>query len=503
MLQFCSPTEAASWLRAHVSASLHSDSRLVRPGDGFVAWPGAAVDGRQFVRAALEQGASACLVEGDGVEAFGFDDARVATYTRLKAATGEVASLFFGNPSRHLAVVAVTGTNGKTSTAWWLAQALSGLEGAAAIPCGLVGTLGVGRPPHLRTTGMTTPDPVLLQRQFRQFVDEGMQACAIEASSIGLAERRLDGTRIQVAVFTNFTHDHLDYHGSMDAYWRAKAELFSWPGLKAAVLNLDDPMAPELVSLLSRQSVETWTCSMRGEARLRASDVHYSGSGLTFTVTEGDASLVLQTRLVGEFNVANLLGVIGAMRAIGVPLARAVAACRVLEPVPGRMECLTQPGRPLVAVDYAHTPDALSQALVSLRPLASERGGKLWCVFGCGGDRDAAKRPLMGRIAQQQADHVVLTSDNPRSEDPMDIIQAIRSGQSPDDRIRAEPDRFLAIDFALTHAGPFDVVLIAGKGHEDYQEAAGIRQPFSDRDCAMRILRRLNGVIAPVDGGRA
>ena len=503
MLQFDTPIQAAKWLGSRVTGNLHCDSRLVRAGDGFIAWPGAAVDGRRFVRAALKQGANACLVERDGVEAFDLEDASVAAFPSLKAATGPVASLYFGEPSSKLDVLAVTGTNGKTSTAWWLAQALSSLDGDQAIPCGLVGTLGVGRPPDLLSTGMTTPDPVLLQQQFRRFVDQGLRACAIEASSIGLAERRLDGTRIKLAVFTNFTHDHLDYHGTMDAYWRAKAELFAWPGLKTAVVNLDDPMASEVLSILSRKVVETWTCSRRGAARLRASDVHYRDSGLAFTVTEGEVSVPLRTRLVGDFNVANLLGVIGSMRAMGVPLTRSIEACSKLAPVPGRMDCVGGSGQPLVAVDYAHTPDALEQALLALRPLARGRGGQLWCVFGCGGDRDVAKRPLMGHLAHQHADHVVLTSDNPRSEEPMSIIQAIRAGLKHDDRLTVESDRGRAIAHALTQARVDDVVLIAGKGHEDYQETAGIRQPFSDKDCALGILRRIGASPVRLDGGTA
>ncbi len=503
MLQFDTPIEAARWLGARVTGALHSDSRLVGAGDGFIAWPGAAADGRQYVRAALAQGASACLVERDGVEVFGFDDVSVATYASLKAATGSVASLYFGEPSSELDILAVTGTNGKTSTAWWLAVALSGLDADLAIPCGLVGTLGAGRPPALMATGMTTPDPVLLQRQFRGFVDQGLQACAIEASSIGLAERRLDGTRVRVAVFTNFTHDHLDYHGTMQAYWRAKAALFAWPGLKAAVVNLDDPMAPEVLSILSSRDIETWTYSLRGSGRLQARDVHFSGAGMSFTVIEAGVAIPMQTRLVGQFNVSNLLGVIGAMRAMGVPLARAIEACSTLSPVPGRMDCVAWPGRPLVAVDYAHTPDALQQALLSLRPLANERGGRLWCVFGCGGDRDAAKRPLMGRLAQQLADRIVLTSDNPRSEDPQAIIREIQAGLESHERVDVEPERSRAIAHALTHASSGDVVLIAGKGHEDYQESAGVRQPFSDKACALTVLRRLGSPTAGFLGMQA
>ena len=330
MLQFDTPAQAANWLDGRVTGTLRSDSRQVRAGDGFIAWPGAAVDGRQFVQAALRQGASACLVEREGVEAFDFDDPAVAAYPSLKAATGPVASLYFGQPSEQIDVLAVTGTNGKTSTAWWLAQALSRLDAAHALACGVVGTLGAGCPPDVEATGMTTPDPVLLQSQFRRFVEQGLRACAIEASSIGVAERRLDGTRIKVAIFTNFTHDHLDYHGSMAAYWLAKAELFAWPGLQAAVVNMDDPKGDSIVRSLAGTGVDLWTVSSRGPARLQASDVGYDAQGLSFTVVEGHATHRLQTGLVGQYNVSNLLGVLGAMRAVGVPLGAAVQACSAL-----------------------------------------------------------------------------------------------------------------------------------------------------------------------------
>ena len=476
-----SPAEAVRWLRSHVTGALRTDSRRVVPGDGFIAWPGAATDGRSHVPAALAAGAAACLVEQDGVAAFGLDDVRVAAYPRLKAATGPIAAAYFEQPSAQLDVLAVTGTNGKTSTAWWLAQALGGLPATeAAIPCAVVGTLGIGVPPAVEYNGLTTPDPVLLQQQFRRFVEEGIRACAIEASSIGLAERRLDGTAIRVAIFTNFTQDHLDYHGSMAAYWEAKAELFRWPGLQAAVVNLDDPQSATLLDALASAAIDVWTVAVQQPARLQALDVGLGSQGLRFTVREQNESHLLETRLIGQYNVSNLLGVLAAMRALGVPLASAVQACRQLQPVPGRMECAGGGGEPLVAVDYAHTPDALDKALEALRPMAMQRGGQLWCVFGCGGDRDASKRPLMGRVAQQRADRVVLTSDNPRSEDPLTILAQIRQGLLPGASAEVEPDRARAIASVLGRAAAQDVVLIAGKGHEDYQEVAGVHRPFSD-----------------------
>ncbi|RYZ10923.1 MAG: UDP-N-acetylmuramoyl-L-alanyl-D-glutamate--2,6-diaminopimelate ligase [Comamonadaceae bacterium] len=492
MRQLHHPDEAADWLRSRGIRSLFADSRQVGAADGFVAWPGAATDGRRHVAAALAQGAAACLVEQDGVEAFAFADERVACYAGLKAATGPVAAAFYGHPSLELDVLAVTGTNGKTSTAWWLAEALSRLPGAAQSPCGLVGTLGVGMPPRLRHTGLTTPDPVTWQRELRAFADASFGACAVEASSIGIAERRLDGTRIAVAVFTNFTQDHLDYHGSMEAYWQAKAELFAWPGLRAAVVNIDDPQGAILASELGAggSGPELWTVSAAGAAaRLSARDVGHGAQGLAFDVEEqGAATERLETGLLGGYNVANLLGVIATLRALGQTLADAVAACRSASSVPGRMEQVAVPGAPLAVVDYAHTPDALDKALAGLRPLAQQRGGRLWCVFGCGGDRDPVKRPMMGAIAEKQADLVVVTSDNPRGEKPAAVISQILLGLSNAGAAQVEPDRRLAIAQTLAQADPADVVLIAGRGDEAWQDIAGERIAFSDREHAAAAL---------------
>lgn len=481
MLQLRDPVQAARWLRGRVTGTLHCDSRKVGAGDGFVAWPGAATDGRQYVPLARQQGARAVLVEQEGAEPFGFEDESIAAYRGLKGATGPIAAAYFDEPSHRLDVLAVTGTNGKTSTAWWLAQALSNVERPAPIPCGLVGTLGTGRPPHVEFNGLTTPDPVLLQRQFRKFVEEGVQACAIEASSVGIVERRLDGTRIRVAIFTNFTQDHLDYHGSMEAYWEAKAELFRWPGLQAAVVNVDDEKGAALAASLQGAALDLWTVSCQHTARLQALDIGYGEQGLRFTVAEGAERQPLATQLIGQYNVANLLGVIAAMRSMGVPLAQAVRACGGLLPVPGRMERLQEAGKPVVAVDYAHTPDALDKALQALRPLAGQRGGQLWCVFGCGGDRDPTKRPLMAAVAEKNADRVVVTSDNPRTEKPETIISQVLLGLSRRECVEVQADRARAIAGTVSAAGPADVILLAGKGHEDYQEIAGVKYPFDDK----------------------
>jgi len=495
MLQLlASAPEAVRWLRACVPGTLRIDSREVRPGDGFIAWPGAAVDGRAFVADAFARGAAACLVEQAGVEAFDFGgQTNVATCADLKAATGLIAAEWFDHPSAQLDLLAVTGTNGKTTTAWWLAQALA----RAGRACGLVGTLGTGVPPQVVSNGLTTPDPVLLQRVLRGFADDGLKACAIEASSIGIAEHRLDGSRIRVALFTNFTQDHLDYHADMQAYWLAKSALFDWPGLRSAVVNLDDPQG---AALAARLPLDVWTYSATGAtgARLRAEDIgHGEGGGLRFTLVEADARHTLQTGAIGHYNIANLLAVVGGLRSLGVPLADAVAACNGLDPVPGRMERFARAGQPLVAVDYAHTPDALDQALRALRPLAESRGGRLVCVFGCGGGRDAAKRPLMGAIAARAADQVWITSDNPRHEDPDAIVMQIVAGLPDGSLTRIEPDRADAIADAIAEAGPQDVILVAGKGHETYQETAGSRVPFSDREQVEAALQRRADSLPP------
>ena len=506
------PLEAARWLRQRVTGQLRTDSRLVEPGDAFIAWPGAATDGRLFLQSALQQGAQACLLAQEGCEpwaALSEQDLasqkveRLACMADLKAQTGLVADAYFEHPSDELNVLAVTGTNGKTSTTWWIAQALS--SPVLRSPCGLVGTLGVGQLPKLSTTGMTTPDPVVLQRQFRAFADAGLQHCAIEASSIGLAEHRLAGTRIKVAVFTNFTQDHLDYHGSMAAYWAAKEALFSWSGLQSAVVNIDDAHGARLAEQLQARGLDVWTCSRRGPARLQARPL-LNAEGIAFQVISQQESLTLQTGLIGDYNIDNLLGVIGAVCALGFSLQDAIQACSYLTAVPGRMQRVAtlKTDAPLTVVDYAHTPDAIDKALTALRSLAEQRGGRLWCVFGCGGDRDPGKRPVMAAVAEKAADVLVLTSDNPRSEAPQAILLAMRQGLVQADRAVVQEDRALAIAWAIEQANSKDVVLVAGKGHEDYQEIQGVRHVFSDADHVQAALQRraarLNGL---AQGGQA
>ncbi len=495
MKRLYTPQDAAQWLRTQVRGVLHTDSRRVGAGDGFIAWPGGVTDGRQFVASALKQGATACVVEHSGAQAFAWGDGEtIATYEGLKAASGLIAAAYYEQASKALDVVAITGTNGKTSTAWWLAHALRN----AGKRCAIVGTLGVGEVEHLEVTGMTTPDPVLLQARLRDMVHAGVNACAIEASSIGLAEHRLDGTQVRVAMFTNFTQDHLDYHGDMASYWQAKLALFSWHGLQAAVVNVDDAQGAALAAQLRARDdascdVNVWTVSCAADSSMDAigracacaqhivaRHIYHGLLGLCFEVAEGDETHLLDTQLVGHYNVSNVLGVIACLRALGYSLSDAVQACRVLPAVPGRMQSVGEAGEPLVVIDYAHTPDAVSQAVQALLPLVQSRGGELTCVIGCGGDRDVAKRPLMAQAAEQHAHRVVLTSDNPRSEDPQIILNHMLMGLQNAANAIVIADRAQAIAQTVQHARTQDVVLVAGKGHEDYQEVAGVKHPFSD-----------------------
>jgi UDP-N-acetylmuramyl-tripeptide synthetase len=514
MQRLTTPAQAAEWLTSRLPAGrpprLVADSRRVRPGDAFLAWPGQVVDARHHVGAALAAGAAACLVESGDIPpamADALAETRVAALPGLKAAAGEVADAVLGQPSARLAVLAVTGTNGKTSSAWWLAQALS----AAGRRCGLVGTLGVGEPPSaaaaaadpqalgsLQPTGLTSPDAPSLHMAFADFVRQGFAACALEASSIGLVDHRLTGTRITVALFTNFTRDHLDVHGSMGAYWAAKRRLFDWPGLQAAVVNIDDIQGAALAAELQGQVPDLWTVSRLGPARLQALDLRVESNGMGFDLAEGAQRASVYTPLVGDYNVSNLLGVAAGLRALGLPLAEVALRLQALSPVPGRLQRAGAAGESdiEVLVDYAHTPDALEKALRALRPLAQARGGRLVCVFGCGGNRDASKRPLMGAIAEREADLVVLTSDNPRLEDPQAILADIVAGHTRPALARVLADRAEAIAQTVAAARPGDVLLLAGKGHEDYQDMGGHKRPFSDLALARAALCLRAGVTA-------
>lgn len=458
------------------------DSRRVQPGDLFLAWPGAALDGRRFIADAVAKGAAAVCFEAAGAEVPALSVPSLAV-PNLASLAGNLADAVYGQPSEKLWLCGITGTNGKTSVSQWIAQALSG----AGRSCAVIGTLGNGFVDQLEASPNTTPDAVTLHRDLARFAAAGAQACAMEVSSIGLHQGRVNGARFRCAVFTNLSRDHLDYHVDMEAYGEAKRLLFERQGLEAAVINLDDPYGRDLARRLQGR-VLTLGYTLGDEAGadrvLRADNLTMTATGQRFSV-EGQ---VVNAALLGRFNTSNLLAVMGALLAAGLSPAEAAAALARLRPPPGRMQCLGGEKTPLVVVDYAHTPDALDNALSTLRETALARGGRLLCLFGCGGDRDPGKRPLMGAVAERLADAVMLTSDNPRSESPEAILSAVRAGMGGEPQI--EIDRGRAIARVIAEAAPEDVVLLAGKGHEPYQEIAGQRLPFSDLEQAAQALEK-------------
>jgi len=479
---------------------LCADSRQIQRGDVFIAVPSvrarAGVDGRAYIEQAVAQGACAVIAESEDGQLPKTGSVPVLRVRGLRGALGALAALFYGAPSEQILSIAVTGTNGKTSCTHWMAQALTD-QGTR---CALIGTVGAGFVGDMRLeAGLTTPDAIALERMLKRLVLDGAQAVAMEVSSIGLDQGRVNGMKFDIALFTNLTRDHLDYHADMAAYAAAKARLFDWPTLKYAVINLDDPMGERLMDQINAraQPVSVIVTTLQAPvlplpatmaACLSAHDIRYSASGLSFTVQLDWASAerechAVQVSLVGEFNVANVLSVFGVLLASGMSLTQAVASSAHWVAPAGRMQCVHVPGAPMAVIDYAHTPDALVKALEALRPLANARTGCLWVVFGAGGDRDPGKRSLMGAAAAS-ADRMVITSDNPRTEDPQTIIEAIAAGVPPEKQAAHMcariVDRAQAIARALTQAQAEDVVLIAGKGHEHYQDIGGCRVPFSD-----------------------
>ncbi|MBV9192337.1 MAG: UDP-N-acetylmuramoyl-L-alanyl-D-glutamate--2,6-diaminopimelate ligase [Betaproteobacteria bacterium] len=456
---------------------LTADSRRCAPGTAFFAYPGEKADGRNYIGDALARGAAAVVWEANGFQ--WRNEWRIPNLAilGLKQRAGVLASDFNGRPSEHLWMCGVTGTNGKTSCSQWIAAAL----GHHGVRAGVVGTLGTGFPGALREAGNTTPDALELQATLRELRNGGARAVAMEVSSHGLVQGRVNGVRFSSALFTNLSHDHLDYHGTMQAYGEAKAQLFLMDGLQSAVLNLDDPFGRELARRLAGR-VRTIGYSLQPIERGVVDGAISVNAELALESSWGKGRLA--SRQVGRFNVSNILGVVGVLIAHGLQMRDALALVADLPDVPGRMEVVGD--RPLIVVDYAHTPDALEKVLATLRPVAVQRKGRLIVVFGAGGDRDPAKRPVMGRAASRGADLVFITSDNPRSEDPAAIIAAVARGTSGTPRL--ETDRKLAIEAAVLEALPKDVVLIAGKGHESYQEIRGNRQPFSDQAVARAAL---------------
>ena len=461
-----------------------SDSRDVRPGDAFAAYPGTHLDGRAFIGDAIANGVGAVLWDPQG---FNWDRAWNVPHlpvARLKFKLGTIADLVYGQPSRELWTVAVTGTNGKTSCAHWIAGGLQASGRRTAV----VGTLGNGLFGEMRPATNTTPDAALLHEMLATFRKRGADAAVMEVSSHGLDQGRVNGVAFSIAMFTNLSRDHLDYHGTMAAYGAAKAQLFTWPGLRAAVINADDPFGRSLIDASHSRGQRVLTYGF-GAADVSGGRLVAGVSGLALSIATPWGRGELHTQVVGEFNASNLLGVLGVLLVSGVDFESALAFLGQTQAPPGRMQRLGGGGEPLVVVDYAHTPDALEKALTALRPALASTG-ELVCVFGCGGERDRGKRPEMGRIAARLADRVIVTSDNPRNESPAAIASEVVHGirEAGNRRYAVELDRAAAIANAVLEAKPGDVVLLAGKGHETYQETAGVRHPFQDSDHALRAL---------------
>jgi len=473
------------------------DSREVARGDLFIACRGINTDGARYVADAIAAGAVAVVVEGDDDVATATHPVPVIRVGELQNRLGLIASRFFSSPSQQLFVVGVTGTNGKTSCCHFLAQALQ-LNGKK---CGVIGTLGYGLAGALQPATHTTPNPVVLQSQLRAIRDAGAAEVVMEVSSHALAQGRVAGVAFDVALFTNLTRDHLDYHGDFEAYGAAKQKLFAMPGLSHAVINRDDPFGVQLLASLPL-GVKAVVYGLVDRAQFDALDevgvygqmTALDESGIEMRVaTPKGAGVLRSEHLLGEFNARNLLAVLAVLLLMDVTLERALGLLAQVRNAAGRMERLGGEGlQPLVVIDYAHTPDALQNVLNALR---GHCRGRLWCLFGCGGDRDSGKRPLMGTVATQYADVVVITDDNPRNEDAVAIVRDITAGISSDslqgEEVRVIHDRAAAIDYAVRRASADDVVVIAGKGHEQYQLIGEQRLPFSDRDCAQMILQEV------------
>ncbi|MFN7087663.1 MAG: UDP-N-acetylmuramoyl-L-alanyl-D-glutamate--2,6-diaminopimelate ligase [Burkholderiales bacterium] len=463
-------------------SELVNDSRKAAPGAVFAAYPGEARDGRDFIPQAVAQRIDGVLWDADRFQwdpALPVPNAGVAG---LRYRIGEIAAHVYGEPSRAMHMVGVTGTNGKTSVAHWTAQSLTRLGRKTAV----IGTVGNGFPGALTPTLNTTPDAIALQQRLAHYRQQGAAACAMEVSSHGLAQGRVNGSCFNVAVLTNLSRDHLDYHGSMENYAAAKARLFAWPGLESAVLNLDDAFGRQLEGEIRHARVAGYGFT-RGAVVGESLRLGRTGLAMKVRTDWGDADMAAP--LLGRFNAANLLAVLATLLVSGARLDEACAALAHVTPPPGRMQTLGSGVHPLVVIDYAHTPDALEKVLATLRE--SLQGGRLICVFGCGGNRDKGKRPLMGEVAAKGADEVWVTSDNPRHEDPEVIIEAVLAGArrvASKQGLHVETDRARAIFEAIGGAQQGDLVLIAGKGHEDYQEIGDERLPFSDAAVARKAL---------------
>ena len=464
--------------------NLVNDSRQVQAGDTFLAYPGVHQDGRKFIEQAIAQGANAIVWEAQDYRWNPAWQVPNLAVPQLRDKVGALASEVYGRPSHQLCVIGITGTNGKTSCSHWLAQALS----QAGRPTAIIGTLGNGFPERLEPSLNTTPDPIVLQKSLQVYLKQGATCAAMEVSSHALDQGRVNGVHFEMALFTNLSRDHLDYHGDMKRYANAKSTLFTWPALRYAVLNGDDAYTVELQQKAEAQGVQVMRYGF-DTGEIRGSNLRVGPQGLAFDVATPWGEARLESSVLGRFNAHNLLAVLATLLVGGVPFEQAVISVQHVQPVPGRMQQLRLTGKPLVVVDYAHTPDALEKVLLTLREVATESkasDAQLICVFGCGGQRDKGKRPLMGDVVARLADAAVVTSDNPRNEAPRAIINDIVGGMTANFHVLE--DRAAAIDYAIRQASAGDVVLIAGKGHETYQEINGVKLPFSDVEVALRAL---------------
>lgn len=462
-------------------SGLANDSRRVRQGDLFLATQGLQRHGLEFLDAVREAGAAAVAWEPPYGACVTLDnDLPLVAVEGLNHKLGFIAGRFYGDPSRSLKVIGITGTDGKTSCAHFIAQSLTEQRS----PCGIIGTLGYGIYGRVQPASHTTPDALILQRLLADLRDQGVGNVVMEVSSHALEQRRVAGVTFSVAILTNLTRDHLDYHGDLAAYALAKRRLFLSPGLGYAILNLDDAFGLEVLAGLAPETdVVGYGLGSRTRDDLDGfvwgEDLHLSPQGLHLRIVSSWGEGLLHTRLLGRFNASNVLATLATLLVLGIPFTQALERLSRLTTVPGRMERFGgTAGRPLAVVDYAHTPHALEQVLSTLREHAP---GRLWCVFGCGGDRDPGKRPQMGAVTERYADRIIVTDDNPRTEDPRKIVRDILAGIEHTERVQVCRDREKAIVEALNGAGTADIVLIAGKGHEDYQLLGIEKIPFSDR----------------------
>ncbi len=470
---------------------LTTDSRAVQPGDLFLACRGLQVHGLAYLEQAVTRGAVAVVYDPEGYEdtetVFAGLPVPIVAVSGLSQHLGVIADRFYAGPSRDMHVIGVTGTDGKTSVSHFIAQALS----MSGKPAGLLGTLGYGIYGELHAPTHTTPDALRLQGELATLRDRGVKLLAMEVSSHALHQYRCTGIRFHTAVLTQLSRDHLDYHGSLEAYADAKRRLFQVPGLQCAVLNAGDAFGRELISgLASDVRVISWQVQDDAEPLskewLALRSLHALPDGMALNIDSSFGKVAFEVRLLGDFNAANLLAALGALLATGLSIDEAAKRLSQVTTVPGRMELFSAPGRPRVVVDFAHTPAALEAALKALRPHCA---GKLVCVFGAGGDRDTGKRPAMGAVAERCADRIIVTSDNPRHEVPQDIMAQILAGMTAPQHIVQIENRGEAIHAAMVAASENDLVLIAGKGHENTQQIGDLKIAFSDRDCVVHELR--------------